>query len=170
MEIENEPNRTAYLNQLEEAVANPEKFWSDDPSVQISAPIGTIVAMYLPPLTLYSLPIGWLFCWGQVCIYDGPFKDKNVPDLRDNRFLMGARENIGGYGGSNSILPDGHHSHGGTTSEASKIYDGCDSGSDRYPTQGFHTHTFTTNNNGEHNHGGDNRPSFFGVIYIIKVA
>jgi hypothetical protein len=100
------------------------------------------------------------------------FHGKTLPNLMDNRFIMGvaSAEELNVMGGSNEIRMDGQHNHrGSATNRVNQV-----SGSPRYldssGNRGFrHTHDLKINVNGNHNHGGDNRPQFLGTYFIIRV-
>src|ERR1700744_1411416 len=86
-----------------------------DFSNQTAVPVGAI----LPFLgSLNNLPENWEPCDGRL-IHDGrsPFNQQRVPNLMDDRFLMGvsASNSVGQYGGNNSLPADGQHNPGGLT-------------------------------------------------------
>jgi hypothetical protein len=152
--------------QLDVATAAPETLWAL-PANEL--PIGTILP-YAPP-GLLQLPYGWVLCAGQLIEFpDSPFNGKRVPNLTDGRFLMGT---VHGeylkYGGTNRIETDGLHNHAAHSSDAQI--------GSRHP-HGFqrrgdecrvHDHAITVDAAGGHNHGGENRPAFFGLAYIMRV-
>ncbi len=70
-----------------------------------------------------------------------------VPDTR-----------LGEQGGDNAISTDGSHTHTFTQSPQDLVPDASNVANGSY-----------TNAAGDHNHGGDKRPRYLGVIYIIRV-
>jgi len=133
-------------------------------------PVGAILAY---AGSLDALPQGWLPCDGRVVNdANSSFHGKTLPNLMDNRFIMGvaSAEELNVTGGSNEIRMDGQHNHrGSATNRVNQV-----SGSPRYldssGNRGFrHTHDLKINVNGNHNHGGDNRPQFLGTYFIIRV-
>src|SRR5262245_58994811 len=83
----------------------------------LGVPIGTIRA-YAGPLSPNTLRDRWKLCNGTV-VNDpaSPLNGLQVPNLSDNRFLMGVAQpadiNVGA--GSNDLSNDGSHSHAGAT-------------------------------------------------------
>ena len=158
-------------------------------SPMIGVPVGTILP-YVGPLNI--LPPDWKPCDGSL-IKDpsSPFNNLNLPDLRDDRFLMGVQVpgRIGEKAGNNGIPSDGSHSHnlhnagghahGGATAQFMGYLQGKinwgrqgEQGDPFMPTyqivqDGDHAHGIDAN--GTHNHGGENRPLYYGVYYIIRI-
>jgi hypothetical protein len=144
-----------------------------DPGLS-SPPVGTILP-YIGKVT--DLPLNWRVCDGSV-LNDSRstlFNGKPLPNLIDDRFLMGVNpaqvtDLTVVRGGSNEI-PDGKHTHQGTaTRNISQL--------DWAPGQQFqreggttaaHTHPVDIPESGSHNHGGENRPRFQGVVYIVRI-
>jgi len=168
---ENDQETVEHLNRfftediIEEAETLPEK--KPKPT---SFPVGTILPVFPPKGTGFKLPRGWAVCDGRVIVDpQSPYKNTNLPNLTSDIFLMGSSvTDIGSIGGSNQIAADGNHNHTGRTGGPSSR-DGCDNGGDKHPGSHHHSHGFTTSTTGQHNHGGDNRPQFFGVLYIIRI-
>lgn len=114
-------------------------------------PKGTILA-WSPPAgrVLGGVgPPGWEICNGE----------NGTPDLTD-RFLMGTKDinGAGRTGGQNSISMEGNHSHRLTNPTGRNEYDSGSARGDRKRTREA----------GGHNHGGENRPSYYTVVYIIR--
>ena len=136
--------------------------------------IGVPVGAILPYVgSLDALPQGWLPCDGRtVSDANSPFHGKALPNLMDNRFVMGvaSADELNSTGGSNEIVMGGQHNHrGNATNRVNQV-----SGSPRYldssGNRGFrHTHDLQINVNGNHNHGGDGRPQYHGTYFIIRV-
>lgn len=148
----------------ENLISNPERH-SGLPANEI--PVGAILP-YAPP-GLIQLPEGWYVCAGQT-VRDSasPFFGKNVPNLVDGRFPMGTirPDEYQKLGGSNQIPLDGAHNHGGRTGgDVSRR--GADRDDDFQVSTRGHSHSIGLD--GAHTHGGDNRPQFFGLIYIIRI-
>ena len=139
-----------------------------------SALLGVPVGAILPYVgSLEALPDGWLPCDGRtVSDSRSPFHGRALPNLMDNRFVMGvaSAEELNSTGGSNQIVMDGQHNHrGSATNRVNQV-----SGSPRYldssGNRGFrHTHDLQINVNGNHDHGGDRRPQYLGTYFIIRV-
>ena len=137
---------------------------------------GVPIGVILPYVgSLEDLPSGWAPCDGRV-VYDpgSPFNGKALPNLMDNRFPMGvaSAEELNSTGGSNEITMDGEHRHVGTAAVAAQR--NFTSGQPRAPeSRGNnslrHTHDLDMRVNGAHDHGGDNRPQYYGTYFIIKV-
>jgi hypothetical protein len=142
---------------------------SSDSSL-LGVPIGTILPF---AGSLEALPSNWLPCDGRA-VEDpkSPLRGSKVPDLTDNRFLMGVgpTETVGTTGGTNAISPDGRHGHAGTATDRVTQKTGSPRYLDTSGNKGFkHTHNLSIKSDGLHSHGGDNRPSFYAVRFIIRV-
>lgn len=130
-------------------------------------PVGTILPAFFPDKI--QLAEGWCLCLGQV-ITDkaSPFLGRAVPRLGDSRFLMGVSSSdlYGKYGGTNTINGSGDHDHTYTIRKAgtrNRTPDGFQAEGDECKIVTLHT-----SSNGQHDHGGDNRPQWFGVLYMIR--
>lgn len=144
--------------------------WGQTGGAGGEVPVGAIVPF---AGSLASLPSNWVPCDGRTVNDPGsPLDGTQVPDLTDNRFLMGvgADTSAGVTGGSNVIPTDGSHGHSGSTSDRVDQKTGSPRYLDTSGNKGFrHTHPLTIRAGGRHNHGGDNRPSFYAVRFIIRV-
>lgn len=151
---------------------------STPPPAPYGIPKGTIVAWY-PDVSCVivdsstgkkqiTLPIGWAICNGD-----------NTPNLVD-RFLMGTEsfELLSKIGGSNIIPSGGSHSHLGQTINCETSgsdgpfgegQSGRDDDNRPWSTRFTAQFNLKTDSCVEHNHGGDNRPAFYSIIYIIKL-
>lgn len=135
----------------------------------VGVPVGTIVAFVG---ALNTLPPEWQPCDGRV-IRDpaSPFNNRNLPDLMNDRFIMGvnAAKAVGQSGGDNSIPRVGNHSHGGGTDHGTHV--NWNPGSEfRIGGEVFdHVHGIRTDDQGAHDHGGDNRPAYIGVYFIVRI-
>ena len=151
-------------DQAKDAISNPQKY-----TIAQSGewPVGTILPLYVPKVI--QLPVGWCICGGQTIEdQDSPFKNLQVPNLIDGRFPMGTifTDTYGKYGGTNDISTSGDHDHLYTIRKAGtreRTPDGFMSQGDDCRTVTLHTTA-----SGAHNHGGENRPQWFGLLYIIK--
>gem|GEM_PF-6120729 len=126
-------------------------------------PIGTIVPFFGNIADLDGT--GWVLCnSANSNAYPGV-----VPNL-ENRFIVGAGNlSLGEAGGRADIPTDGNHSHSGT-SGYSNVGGATPAGFMKSGSNcRYHTHSFSTSQAGNHNHGGDNRPPFFVINYIIKI-
>ena len=126
-------------------------------------PIGTVLPFAGDPS---SLGPNWALCDGGTVTDPGPglhdfggAAGVQTPDLTDSRFVMGVgASSVGLTGGRNDIPTDGSHTHSfGQTS------------SDLAPDASSNTSGSFTNPAGAHSHGGDNRPRYMGLQYIIRV-
>lgn len=136
----------------------------------LGVPVGTILP-YIGPAD--ALPAEWLPCDGRTVEDEhSPLHGVQLPDLTEERFLMGVNSDaaVGLTGGSNSIPGDGLHNHIGSIS--GRVQE--QSGTPRYlkysGDRSFqHSHQVDIRGNGAHSHGGDNRPHFYGVRFIVRV-
>ena len=154
------------IKHLTDVMNKPDDF-EEEPS---KFPIGTILPVFPPKGAGFKMPKGWVVCDGRVVVHPhSPFKNTNLPNLTSDIFLMGTGvDKVGSESGNNTMPSDGAHNHSGSTGGPSG-HDRCDNGGDRHPGSRNHGHSFTTSTNGGHDHGGDNRPHFFGVLYIIRI-
>lgn len=133
-------------------------------------PVGTVLP-YIGPLDV--LPSDWLPCDGRtVSDRKSPLHGVQLPNLNDDRFLMGVEtsDRVGIAGGSSSITQGGLHGHSGTTSGRIREQSGTprrlvNSGDRTFQ----HTHQLQLQRDGGHNHGGENRPQYYGVRFIVRV-
>lgn len=134
-------------------------------SVTEGVPVGTIL-----PFGGSAAALGdtWMVCNGATVTNPGSgLVDFNpglagvqVPNLQDSRFLMGvAAGSVGSTGGRNDIPSDGSHTH-----TFSQTYT-----TDMAPDASSNTSGSYTNPAGAHTHGGENRPAYLGVQFIIRV-
>lgn len=136
--------------------------------------MGVPVGAILPYVgSLDSLPQGWLPCDGRtVNDANSPFDGKELPNLMDNRFVMGVAsiEDLGTTGGANELVADGQHNHRGTATNRVNQVSGTPRYLDSSGNRGFrHTHDLQISTSGNHNHGGDSRPQYLGTYFIIRV-
>jgi hypothetical protein len=137
----------------------------------IMVPVGTIVPYIGDPT---ALPANWLPCDGRAIsrtTYGTLFtavgirygtgdgiNTFNIPNLTDDRFLMGVPDGrLGESGGNNAITTDGSHTHSFTQTAQDLAPDASGNTSGSY-----------TNPAGDHNHGGDKRPRYLGVVYAVR--
>ncbi len=136
----------------------------------LGVPVGTILPF---AGSLDALPASWVPCDGRaVDDPNSPLHGSKVPDLTDDRFLMGvsATSTVGVTGGANLITTDGSHGHSGTATDRVNQKTGSPRYLDNSGNKGFkHTHPLSIRSDGRHNHGGDNRPNFYAVRFIIRV-
>ncbi len=94
------------------------------------------------------VPDSWVICG-----------DKGTPNLND-RFLIGVKNpsNAAKFGGLADIPTDGDHSHEARQVNTNQYRFGNDNADDHYHT----------NVKGSHDHGGDNRPPFYKVVFLCK--
>lgn len=123
-----------------------------------SVPVGTILP-WIPTDKMKTIPKGWKVCDGI----------NGTPDL-EGRFLVGVRHinKTQQKGGRNDIPAQGGHNHGGATTSVNSNRITYDRGGDNNGVWFNHSHGIR--GEGNHNHGGDNRPPYFTVIYIIKTS
>lgn len=107
-----------------------------------------------------EVPAGWKICNGK----------NGAPDLSD-RFLMGVTNiaSAGEIGGSNALPGAGQHDHGGRT----RSFKGYIQGEINYDAEKGRQSPFHIEHgiSGEtsHDHGGENRPAYYSVVFIIKL-
>lgn len=136
--------------------------------------LGVPVGAVLPFVgSLDSLPPEWLPCDGRVVDDpDSPLHGAALPNLTDDRFLMGVESSyqVRGLGGTNEIAFDGSHGHAGETASQVTLRRGTPRYLvDRGDRGVQHTHKLEMRTDGRHQHGGENRPKFYGVRFIIRV-
>jgi len=146
-----------------EAVLNPQKFSTLGAD---EWPVGTILPVYFPHKI--ELPIGWCLCAGQeITDKNSPFFNRHAPNLIDDRFPMGTAspQSYGKSGGANLLKASGDHNHSYTIQKRSP----------QPSPQGYqgkgdacYISTLSTSDNGNHDHGGDNRPNWFGLLYMMN--
>lgn len=152
-------------DQIEDAIAHPKKYSGLAPG---ELPIGAVLPVFFPNNKIV-IPDGWCVCAGQrIDDAASPFANLNAPNLLDQRFPMGTKvtETYGKQGGSNDLASEAGHSHSYAIRKAgTKVRS-----PDGFESEGKDCRTVTleTGANGEHNHGGDNRPRWFGLIYIFR--
>lgn len=141
--------------QIADAIANPAKY-TTLPGGEL--PVGSILPVTRPPGATIQLPAGWVVAAGQTLDDpESPFHTHTLPRLTDGRFLMGSLSEFGKYGGVNALPGDGNHRH-----ERQQI--GSPGFGDDHPDN-----QFRTADAGGHDHGGENRPAYFGVLFLIKI-
>lgn len=132
-------------------------------------PPGAVLA-YVGPLT-GNLGQNWVLCDGRQVNSPGSiFHNAKVPDLTDNRFLMGVSAatpvGAGTAGGSNALASDGEHTH-------SVAFNGYAAGEINYARGSGRNDPFQmqyrTAGAGAHTHGGDKRPAHLPVHFICKI-
>jgi len=135
-----------------------------DTASMAGIPVGSILPYAGDPT---ALPSSWIPCDGRTLAqpvlglvdYDSSVPGLQIPLLNDDRFLMGTSIlNMGTKGGDNSIRTDGGHVHTWTQTTADLVPDASNA-----------SNGALMNSAGEHNHGGDRRPKFMGVLYIIRI-
>jgi hypothetical protein len=130
-------------------------------------PIGAVIDWYRPSLQT-PLPKNFAICDGS------RIEDKasemygvEVPNLYD-KFTMGVPiERNGEVGGNNKIPVDGKHNHTGETGDMQGFRNQQFMASHGLGQDQNHKHAIL--DGGDHDHGGDNRPAYVGVIKIIRV-
>ena len=148
--------------------------WAQSSGSSEGTLLGVPVGAILPFAgSLDALPSNWVPCDGRtVDDPSSPLNGSKVPDLTDDRFLMGvgATSTVGVTGGANLITTDGSHGHSGTATDRVTQKTGSPRYLDNSGNKGFkHTHPLSIRADGRHNHGGDNRPNFYAVRFIIRV-
>ncbi len=136
----------------------------------LGVPVGAILP-YVGPLD--ALPPEWVPCDGRrIADPDSPLDGVTLPDLTDDRFLMGvgADKMIGYMAGSNELAADGNHSHSGSATNRIQQQAGTPRNLEVSGSKGFqHTHDLSLRASGAHTHGGDSRPAYYAVRFIIRV-
>lgn len=141
----------------------------NDANNRLSIPVGAILPFVG---SLNDLPENWQPCDGRLITnVNSPFNDKKLPELMDKRFLMGvsAATDVCSTGGTNDIPMEAAHIHGGATNGFAGYQPGhinYDRGPDR---QDEFMMRFGILPDGQHNHGGDNKPAYCGVYFIIRI-
>lgn len=142
--------------------------WKAPTTPVADPPIGAILPYYGDPAALDGS--GWVPCDGTPCPdwaderlklflrNRSPERPGCLPNLNDGRFLRGtgSLDELGRSGGTDAIRVDGEHSH---DSGGRKLKRGGEDSTPEY-------HVYTA---GAHDHGGDNRPPFVNVYYIMRL-
>lgn len=149
--------------ETQQAIENPIKYTTLGPN---EWPVGAILPVYYPHRI--ELPPGWCICAGQIITEPAsPFFNLHAPNLTDERFPMGTSSptSYGKNGGANLLVPSGNHSHTYTIQKHAP-----QPSPDGYQGRGpnCYVSTMNTSSNGDHDHGGENRPNWFGLLYIMK--
>lgn len=136
------------------------------------APVGAVIAVYVPAGEVPKLPDGWVLCDGQ----------NGTPDLRD-RFLVGASGSgdyvLGATGGASAVsLSEEHlppHQHGYTFEMAEHVNGSPDKGNDstsdssrqywRHNTSDRDSSTGAEGTTMAH----ENRPPFYGIYWAMRI-
>lgn len=134
-------------------------------TVQIfnTLPIGTILPYYGKFEALENT--GWVVCNSQ-----NASKHPNIVPNLENRFLQGVGDDkLGASGGAKVIALDGAHTPSGSVS----VWKTGARDGNGFMGQGNHNQlpagSFTGNAIANHNHGGENRPPFYTVNFIIRI-
>ena len=113
----------------------------------------------IPTGNFYSIPDGWRMCNGL----------NSTPNL-SGRFLIGSNDlgEVRKTGGRIDIPYGGTHDHSGSVSSS------CgDRDASGFQASGNNcrliSNSLSVISDGNHNHGGENRPPYYTVIYITKV-
>ena len=140
----------------------------------VGVPLGTILPYAGPEK---CLPPNWLPCDGR--IVNNPLSylhGQSTPRLTDNRFFMSVADeaDVLRIGGTDRISPDGMHTHpfaGTTEPDQATVMVKQKETQNSAVAMSPHTHTVrgTVDGGGQHDHGGENRPPFVGVFFIIRV-
>lgn len=122
-------------------------------------PIGSILAWSSYSNTNIELPLGWIVC-GQ---------NKATPNL-DGQFLMGVNSvpEAGKTGGKLDIPQDGSYKYTGTTHNDQPIQTHAFRCEGNCTLKTEHNHTFEISAP-SHNHGGENRPPYYTVLFLCKI-
>jgi hypothetical protein len=132
-------------------------------------PVGAVIDWYRPRPTT-AVPLGFMICNGAtVADPESILNGTRVPDLTD-RFVMGVPpERLTETGGVKGIPMDGGHNHGGVTAG----FAGYQTGEINYDRQRGHVDQFEIALKiapaDAHNHGGENRPPYYGLIKLIRL-
>ena len=124
--------------------------------------------MIVPWYSKEPIPSGWIVC-GQT---------SDTPNL-NGKFLAGtsSAEDIGKTGGTAMIPSDGKHTHKGRTStnlKSTNLKKDPDERTHSFRCEGEcdlqtqHAHEFELPSVGDHNHGGENRPPYYTVLFLCR--
>lgn len=130
-------------------------------------PVGTVLP-FVGSIT--TLPDGWLPCDGRL-VHDAAswFNGKNVPLINASSYLSGVNDPIvvNTTFGQNDIPKAGQHSHTGNTG-GEVVGAASPLGFQKEGGQ-CHVHVHGITADGDHDHGGENRPFSVGVWFIIRI-
>lgn len=152
------------------------KLETEDIPLLDDIPIGAIIPFFGP----WTFSDKWQVCMGQIINDpDSPLYGVKVPDLNgvhspfETVYLAGTLDTkyYGKQFGSTNIPIQENHKHGATLGRPSQVVspDRNSSGGATNAAGPGHTHTITINESGSHDHGGENRPRTFGLVYLIRV-
>ena len=140
-------------------------------------PVGAII----PHWGEWEFSDRWQICMGQV-IDDtqSPLYGKKVPDLtgisiseHKPTYIAGTLEEqyFNKTFGVNYLLEEKTHTHSAKIGQnKSIVHPDKNTIQKDTPTAGpYHKHTISMDKAGGHDHGGDNKPHSFGLVYLIKV-
>jgi hypothetical protein len=136
---------------------------------KLMVPIGSIIDWFRPDKSTL-VPDGYQLCDGAKIVDPfSPLTGQATPNLVD-RFTMGVTAaRIGETAGRANIPKAGTHSHGGRTSG----FAGYMPGEVNYDVRRGHPSEYHIESvigpDGEHDHGGENRPPYVGVLKIMRI-
>ncbi len=140
-------------------------------------PIGAII----PHWGAWEFSDRWQICMGQVIDdIESPMHGEKVPDLtgitiKDHKptYIAGTLEEqyFNKTFGQNYLSKEAAHVHQAEIgANKSIVHPDKNTVQSSTPSAGpYHKHKITMEKTGEHDHGGDNKPHSFGLVYLIKV-
>ena len=137
--------------------------------VATAVPVGAVIDWYALSADV-PIPDGYVLCDGAV-IEDqaSVFKGLRAPNLIDRFVMCVSRERQGELGGRPDIPQDGQHSHGGSTTAIKNFLRGPINFGTTQGVEGDFSHDHGIRPEGAHNHGGENRPPYFGLVKLLRV-
>jgi hypothetical protein len=174
-----QPDPSVSLAQKAEKVNNGQykvvykKLKKDDVVLLDDIPIGAII----PHWGNWEFSDRWQICMGQIINdTESPLYGKRVPDLTGKQkptYIAGTLEEeyFNKRFGKNYIPKEKAHMHKGKVAQnKSIVYPDKNTIRKATATAGpYHKHDISIKKAGAHDHGGDNKPYSFGLVYLIKV-
>jgi len=153
------------------------KLKEEEISLLDDIPVGAII----PHWGEWNFSDRWQICMGQM-INDtqSPLFGKKVPDLTSMTpafhkptYIAGTldKKYFNKTFGSNNLPEEKAHTHESKIgANKSIVYPDRNTIQRSTKSAGpYHSHTISVENAGKHDHGGDNKPHSFGLIYLIKI-
>jgi len=139
-------------------------------------PVGAIIPFY----GQWNFSDHWQIAMGQtIKDPESPLHGMNVPDLigaeskSATMYLAGTIDKtfLGKVFGKNELPPMDNHTHSEKVKAPTSTHavDRNSSGPGEIVANRNHSHKVSSTPRGKHDHGGDNRPVSFGLVYLIKV-
>jgi hypothetical protein len=136
-------------------------------SGNLDVPLGAVLDWFRPDKDT-AVPFGFRICDGGVIDDpESPFFNLRVYNSFDKVNMGVGPQQLGVEGGRADIPSDGDHDHQGRTDGAGKAQ--SQAGQAQFGDGDNFNHVHGIFSDGTHNHGGENRPPFVGVLKIMRI-